>query len=100
MRDYCRSVVVIWSAAAVLSVGCNLVPEQVSPARQACRNLDFTDATIDTLLDAAREQEEDGVELGDALEILLAGCEGGCGSASCLVNCPQCAAAVVDQVYN
>ena len=99
MREYCRSIVIFSAVAAMFVAGCAAVEEPVSAARQKCRDLGFSDDDIDTLLGDARESRDNAVTWEDTLAALLAGCEAGCGSATCQVNCPKCAAAVVDQVF-
>ena len=100
MRGYCRSLIAIPLAAIVCVAGCALVPEEVSPARQACRDLGFSDEAIDIFIDAVQEQQDDDIALGDTLEAVSEGCSEGCVSASCLINCPTCVAEIVDQVYD
>ena len=101
MRDCCLGVMVILSAAAMLTAGCPAVTEEVSPARQACRDLGFSDDNIDALFDATGAQQDDGNDLLEAFDFLVAVCRDACGEdATCVVDCQECTAAVVDQVYD
>ena len=100
MRSLYRTVVLFSVGAAMFAVGCPAVPEVVSPARQACRDLNFGDDITDGLFDAARAERNDDVDLADALVAVVAECEDLCDdSATCIVRCDDCSAAVVDQIY-
>ncbi|MHC4696378.1 MAG: hypothetical protein ACYTFA_06525 [Planctomycetota bacterium] len=101
MRACCLGVMVILSAAAMLAAGCPAVIEEVSPARQACLDLGFSDDNIDALFDATEAQQDDGSSLLEAFDLLVAVCRDACGEdATCVVDCQECTAAVVDQVYD
>lgn len=100
MRNVYRTVVCFSVVAALFAVGCPTVPEVVSPARQACRDLNFGDDITDDLFVAARAERDGDVDLADALVAVVAECEGLCDeSATCIVRCDECSAAVVDQIY-
>ncbi len=101
MRNCCLSVVVILSAAAMLTAGCPAATDEVSPARQACLDLGFSDDNIDALFDATRAQQDDGSSLLETFDLLVTVCGDACGEdATCVVDCQECTAAVVDQVYD
>ncbi len=101
MRNLYRTVVFFSVVAAMFAVGCPAVPEVVSPARQACRDLNFGDDITDGLFVAARAGRDGDVDRADALVAVVAECEDLCDeSAICIVRCNECSAGVVDHVYD
>ena len=101
MRNLHRTVVFFSVVAAMFAVGCPTVIEEVSAARQACLDLDYSDSVIDDLFDVANAQRADEIAREDAWDTTTADCKEQCDdSATCLDRCSACAGFIVDQIYD
>ena len=87
----------------VLFVGCGSGVTQTTvggSAREKCRGGSISDTYIDTLFIDAEAFKAEGFSAAEQLSFTRNACNESCGPyIECALNCTDCSAAIIDEVY-